>query len=194
MYKNQERYQYPVTNGKFDFDTRMCNANSTETVKFVAIGVPGLLSGAATDVILSAGNSTVNLQACFDSTSDVQFVNYSVADSFHRGYTSPLDTISASLDPTGNFLYIMGAMPQSIGGVYLTMYTTGLAVGSSQWLDGFYSPDLQWSIQSPILVKITEAGPVGGYISGNFQAMTEQSVDNPIPHLLTCNFRVLRPQ
>jgi hypothetical protein len=74
------------------------------------------------------------------------------------------------------------------------MYITGMAVGSTQWLDGFSCPELQWSIQPPILVKITEAGPVGGYISGNFQGMVEQSYDNPIPRLVTCNFRVLRTQ
>lgn len=181
--------------GGFNFSMRLCDATSAEAITLVAQDLGNIQTSLPVSVTLSAGsNNAGNIKACFDSSSDLQFVNYTVDDTLYQSYVAPNNSITQSIDPPGGYMFINAANPVYGGAVGISISNGGIAKGSSQWLDGFTSPEFSWSVVQPVYVAITEYGAIGGYVAGHFSGQVQQSVQNQVPRKVTCSFRVKRIQ
>jgi len=192
MQRDTKDHQYKLSSaGTFNFSTSLCDVASSAMIIIVGQDLATIQTGYPMSVNVSAGGNNVgNLKACFDRSTDLQFLSYIVDDTIYRSYIAPANTISQSVNPTGNYMYISG-------GAGITFFAYGIAEGSSQKLQEFISPEVSGSIgplELPVNVRITEYGAIGGYISGNFTGQVQQHFDNSPPRKVTCSFRVKRSE
>lgn len=90
----------------------------------------------------------------------------------------------------GIFFYQDPAMTVYRGFIQITQ--AGIATGSTQELIGISTGFTNMVITNPpVNVLITEYGPVGQYIAGNFSGNFLQPPSNT-PYAITCNFRIKR--
>jgi hypothetical protein len=97
-------------------------------------------------------------------------------------------------------MYISGTQLTGSGtstnSAYFNFNEPGIAVGSSQLLNSFYTRQINdsTSITAPINVQITEYGGVGQYIAGNFTGSLTGSAPTNTVYTISCIFRVRRRQ
>lgn len=192
MNHNSQLFRYSLSNtGTFNFNTLLCTGSSAAI--FIAEDNVALQQSTPLSYNLVAGaNAIGNLQACGVSTA--QFITYSLDGGVTTiTYASPADSLFQDGNGTTGFSYI-SANNNASGFVNFSMDNTGIGVGSIQNLTNFYDNTLgtQTTVSMPNnVINITEYGPVGGYIAGNFSA-TLTSTAPPATYPLTCSFRVRR--
>ncbi|MBC7888637.1 MAG: hypothetical protein H7Z13_12220 [Ferruginibacter sp.] len=196
MLKNGVSYRYKVdATGAFNFATPLCSGNAVVTL--IAEDISALQSGAATSATLVTGANLIgSLTAC--GTSIQQFINYTINGTSYS-MTAPGDSLLSYVNtqtppPT---IYIYGLKSGTNGNSASLKFTQlGIAVNSAQPLASFSAfqlPDSS-SMPTPINVTITEYGPVGQFMAGNFTGTFTGPPPANTPYNVTCGFRVRRTQ
>ena len=193
--KDSYRLNIPVSNtGTFAFSTNVCNTTTSDPISIIPVNGTTGQAGKSVMIPITAGNNTAGtLRACVTADLTQQYINYSV-DGSNYSYSAPTDIISQLSDFNTHFTYISASAQGNIEDVSMAFYNNGIGIGSSNVLDGFQCPQLQWSIVPPIYISITEYGPVGGYLSGYFAGKVEKSSTDTTAHDVICSFRVKRYQ
>ena len=193
LQKDQENYQYPVSSdGTFNFNIPICSATNPEPVSIIAENNATLQSGNHVAISLNSGtNSIGTLTACFDNTSSEEFLHYSVDNSYYS-YVPPVNSFNQYVDEATHWNYIAGGNLVTGQEVFFAI-TGNISVGGPGIsLDEFeIAGDYGRYSADPVQVNITEYGPVGGFIAGNFQLSVQSAFDQSI-HNTLCNFRVKR--
>ncbi|MFM7711109.1 MAG: hypothetical protein ACKO5C_09355, partial [Ferruginibacter sp.] len=194
---NYYRHTLSAT-GTYDFNTILCNA--TEPVSFIAEDLGNLQQSAPLDYMLQAGNNAIPaMQAC--GTNINQFFNYSV-NGTNYAITYPTDSLFMFTNPqvtpsrieVHGYSPSTGTTPPQYRNVSLHFAEAGIAVGSSQPMSLFYTSAITdtTTITTPILVNITEYGPIGGFIAGNFNGSLTGAPPTGTIYNITGSFRVRR--
>jgi hypothetical protein len=199
MTKNYSNFYTPVnSDGTFTFNTTLCDV--TVPITLVGVDASNLQQSNSLTVTVGTGNNNVGvLAAC--GTSITQYVNYIingtsyVIDGLNDEYSQSLYSQSNPFS-----MYISGTQVNGSGSMansaYFNFNEPGIAVGSSQLLNSFYTRQINDSanIIAPINVQITEYGSVGQYIAGNFTGILMSSAPLSTVYNISCTFRVRRRQ
>ena len=198
MTKNLSNFYAPINSaGEFTFTTTLCDV--TLPITLTAIDATSLLGSTPLALTVGTGNNNAGvLTACGQSIT--QFVNYSVNGTNYsvNGLTDEYyQSLNIQTNPTS--MYISGTQVNSgtiPNSAYINFNAPGVAVGSSQLLTGFFSPQINdsASITAPINVQITEYGAVGEFIAGNFSGNLVGGAPSNTLYNITCSFRVRRRQ
>ncbi len=202
MRNGSNYYRHNLTaTGTYDFNTIICNP--TEPVSFIAEDLGALQQSAPLNYTLQSGpNAIPSIQAC--GTNINQFFNYSVNGS-NYSLIYPSDSLFMFTNPqvTPSRIEVHGYSPSTGGttppqnrNVSLHFAEAGIAVGSSQPMIMFYTNAINdtTNITTPILVNITEYGPIGGFLAGNFNGSLTGTAPASTVYNITGNFRVRRRQ
>lgn len=204
MLNNGQYSRYPLSGpGSFDFNVILCNSSSLNAEFIGEDYAGGQQSPSLAHTITAGSNPIGNLQAC--GTQIAEFINITV-DGNNSNYTAPADSMGYSVNTQSlpSTINIYGMSVRNIGGVTSTLFSnfafteSGIAAGSTQSLTQFSnsvpgSTSGQYIISTPINVNITEYGPVGQFVAGNFSGtVTIAGTTNTAN--ISCNFRVRRTQ
>lgn len=180
--------RHPLSNtGSFNFTILLCN--STTNVNLIAVDASTLQHSSPINQTLVVGTNTVgNLQAC--GIQAQEFLYYSI-DGTNYLFASPYDSIgfSGATNSPEAYVYALQAG--------LQFSNSGIGVNTTQSLWSFHAPQLPSSQQIPpnwIGVLITEYGPVGQFIAGNFSGTLREQLPPNTIHNVSCSFRVRRWQ
>lgn len=189
---NNLYYRYAVDNsGAFSFPAYLCNGATSATI--VAEDYNSMQQSTPLNFTLSPGaNNVGNIEAC--GTSTTQFITWSI----DGGVTSttlsaPADSVFHSGNGTTTMAYIGGSNNANTY-INFAIEMANPGVGTVQTLLNFNTGSItqQVSVVPPAnVVNITEYGPVGGFIAGNFSA-TVMSTSPAATYPVTCSFRVRR--
>ena len=180
------------SNGSFSFNALLCGGTSA-TTSITAIDFSAAQQSPALTVTLTPGNNNVgNLQAC--GAVSQEFITYTI-DTLNYQYNTPLDAVTMSgAGGVGPIGLISGVSSSTSNSCNISIDFTGAALGSQQIINYFSA--VQWPTLVPqnagTMVNITEYGPVGGYIAGNFNGVfvTQTSPTNTFN--INFSFRVRR--
>jgi hypothetical protein len=183
--------KYALSNtGTYSFIYTLCGG-TTASINLIGEDITTVQQGNTSVNLISAGNNVIpTIQACGNSIQE--FINYSVNG-----------TLYSNTIPTSSFYHSsIGTNQTAVNGTnngnayqFINFSTPNIAIGSSQNLLGFSaSPvlDSSISIQTQILVNITEYGTIGQFISGNFNGLLNGPPPANIPYNVNCSFRVRR--
>jgi len=197
LQKDQENYQFNLSNGIFNFSIPICNSTGPESVTIIAEDNATLEPGSPVTISLNAGNNNVGtLKACYDNTSSQEYINYTF-DSQSYSIAPPVDTIYEGIDSGTHWIRIYGFTLNTNYNNYIGFVINGsLSVGGTDVsLDEFEIGNNYSRTSEPIIVNITEYGPVGnGFIAGNFHTnvINFQNPQDSTLHSTKVNFRVKR--
>jgi hypothetical protein len=125
-----------------------------------------------------------------------QFINYTI-NGVNHSFISPTDSISqqfrqSTFPSTGAMAF--RNLPSISSYVSFDFTSNGIAAGSIQQLNMFYadSPVDSFQILTPIQVNITEYGPVGQFVAGNFTGTLTGGAPTNTAYAITCSFRFRR--
>jgi hypothetical protein len=187
-------YRYPLdNNGIFRFNTTLCGASSSVTL--VAEDMSAMQQSNSFPFTIFTGNNDVGvLTACGTSTS--QFINYTI-NGVATSFVPPVDSISQwymQTPETGASAFRNIPGGTSASNVFFNFSSSGIAAGSTQQLVQFYTnqPVDSFQILTPILVNITEYGPVGQFVAGNFTGTLTGGAPANTAYAITCSFRFRR--
>ena len=199
MTKNYSNFYAPInSDGTFTFNTTLCDVTVPITLTGVDVGT--LQQSNPLAITVGTGNNNVGvLTAC--GTSITQFVNYTINGTSYAidGLT---DEYGQSINPQSSpfSMYISGTQLTGSGtsanSAYFNFNEPGIAVGSSQLLNSFYTRQINdsTSFTAPINVQVTEYGAIGQYIAGNFTGSFIGSAPTNTVYNISCIFRVKRRQ
>lgn len=177
----------PVTNGSFSLTiTRCTNAPTTAVITAYDMGTNQ--NGAATNVAVSSTTANAGqLSACGNSVS--QFLNYTM-NSTNVSYVPPADSLIISSRSSNQYtIWASRKSQNNYNDVSLTFTATGTGTVPLNSLY-MYTNQKSYMQEGAINLNITEFGPAGGYISGNFTGNVKDSFSAPIP--INMVFRVKR--
>ncbi len=197
MMKNGQYYRYGLSaSGSFDFSTILCNGSENAT--FIAEDITAAQQSTPLNFTINSGANTLgNFQAC--GITAQQFFNYTI-NGANYAMSSPADTFYMYVNSqiTPNRIEISGQNISSTSNRFITVGfdNSAIAVGSSQTMSLYYSSDINdsTSFNTPIMVNITEYGPVGAFISGNFSGNMTGTAPLNTPYVISGSFRVRRYQ
>lgn len=186
--------RYPVnTDGSFIF-TRLLCSNSTNLL-LMAEDLDNPAQGLPVSQTISAGANTAGtLQAC--GVSVAEFLTWSLDGAQTSVISRPTDSLFQSNAGIGTNAFIVFGTSVITFNMFLNMQidASGIGVGSTQALQYIALTDLSSqavTIMNNPVVHITEYGPLGGFIAGNYNA-TLFDIPTSTTHTLVCNFRVRR--
>lgn len=190
FYDNGFYNRINVTNGTFNFATSAC---INGPVTFVAIdntthqqGIPQTLTPGV--------NNLGNLTACGTSTLGV--INYTI-DGVSYTLAEPADTLGGYFLDNGPAVWtqvLKISQSQNTNPQIAFQFDGGMAIGSAHNVYEIFSISFPGNRgTSPGLpVTITEYGNLGGFMSGSFSGTVMDFSSTPVPHTISCNFRVRR--
>ncbi|MFN8249699.1 MAG: carboxypeptidase regulatory-like domain-containing protein [Ferruginibacter sp.] len=186
--------RYPVNaNGTFSFTKMLCSG--TSNVLLMAEDLNNTAQGIPVARTISAGaNNAGTLQAC--GVSVAEFLTWSLDGAQTSVITRPTDSLlQGSAGAGANAFLVMGTSVITFN-MFLQMQVdaTGIGVGSTQALQYIALTDLASQavtvLNNPV-VHITEYGPIGGFVAGNYN-VSLFDIPTATTHTLTCSFRVRR--
>ncbi len=186
--------RYPLTtNGTYSINTLLCGGVSTNVN---IIGEDGTTASQNIPIqyTINAGiNNIPNIQACGLTTQ--QFFNYTI-DGIAYNNSTPIDSISTYQTGIAGQMGIFANNSIATGTNYASIQfsTTNIAQGSTQNFVQFLSSQIPQgsTTSSQLFVNISEYGPIGGYIAGNFSGIITTPAPANLPKNVSCNFRVRR--
>lgn len=204
VFRNGYYSRYTVSStGTFDFTIALCN-NASVSAQLIAEDYTGGEQSPSQNVTINVGaNNVGNLQAC--GVQIAEFVNLTI-DGNATNYAAPADSLTYFVNPqttpTEINIYAMGT--RNPGGTTVTSFSNiafseaGIAAGSTQNLIRISSSvngttGQQYTIPNPINVNITEYGPVGQFVAGNFTGVVRVAGTTTDVNV-SCNFRIRRTQ
>lgn len=188
--------RYPLnTNGTFSFNRMLCSGTSTITL--LPEDVTNAVQGLPVIQTLTTGVNTVGtLQAC--SVSTTQFLTWSVDGGTATTVSPPSDSLLMFYNAFDNVFTIGANQTNGIptnNWVTFHMDGAGIAVGTTQALKFIVLSQVLNNngliVPSIPVIHITEYGPVGSFIAGNFNASIIDS-STSISHTVVCSFRIRR--
>ena len=189
MYRNNDYYREWVHNGVISFTTYICTASLP--ISFIGVDPANSVQSSLVNYTLVPGaNAIGTIQAC--GTSASEFIHYSIDGTPHN-LAAPPDSMYQSASAGSTNSYISGSQAGVNHYLYFSYDHTGIGVGTTQTLNNFYSSLLgtQATVTPPASVNITECGPVGQFISGNFTCVLTSTAP-AATYNITCSFRVRR--
>ncbi|MGB4843520.1 MAG: hypothetical protein WBP16_03585 [Ferruginibacter sp.] len=191
MIANNYNYRFPLSStGTYNFSVLLCGSNTNAI--FIAEDISSLQQNAPFSQVISAGSNAVpNLQACGFSAQE--FLHYSI-DGVNYSFTAPIDSVAFYGSVNSPEPEFWAARLGTNQFAKFRFFNSGIFVNSTHLLNGFTSSNLVASSQpaNPIIVRITEYGPIGQFIGGNFTGtLVEQQSPNAV-HTVTCYFRARR--
>ena len=193
IYLSNRYYKVAVINGIYNATVTNCTPNSS----LIIIGVDNVANQQSSPQTVTISSQTVVIpafQAC--GTSSLQTIDYTV-DAATYNIVAPPDSIytnaSGTTPPNSNDGYISGYRPTNsttritfsfnaptpVPGTYPLKYVSVGQVDSTVI-----------ATPSPV-VTITQYGPSGQFIIGNFSVQLKKLSDNSL-HPVTCNFKIRR--
>ena len=188
MLKNGEYSVFPLSNtGSFNFSTLLCSNNVA--VSITAIDLIASQESSPYQTNLVAGTNTVgNLQTCTNSMA--LFINYTI-NGITDSYINPPDSVTMGVN--NPLMGVYGSQMATMNFVSIEFDHQGIALNSSQRLNRLAATSIPaHTIPNPIFVNITEYGPIGGFISGNFTGLIVGIIPPNNSYSITGNFRVRR--
>ncbi len=192
LLENNYYSRYSISNtGSFIFNRLMCS--STANVSLLAEDLNNAQQSTLQPQTLVPGaNAIGNIQAC--GTSISEYITWAV-----DGASSVTLTAADSLAHYGNAgttssQMIAASNSGSSNYINFGFDGAGMVVGSTQLLTYLYATPLNnqnMTIVNALALQITEYGPVGGFISGNFTVNMFDNT-NSTTHTVVCSFRVRR--
>ncbi len=188
--------RYPVdNNGNYSFSIVICDGSMA--VNLIAEDINNSQQNTPVAYTLVTGTNTIsNIQACSINTNT--FIHCTV-DGITTNLAPPVDTLSHTGNGGTAISYINGSSNTwNATFVGLGFNNAGIAAGSPQMLTNFSTSAINNGLETTgfaILVHITEYGPVGEYIAGNFSGTVYDSPSGPpiaLPYQVVCSFRVRR--
>ncbi len=171
--------------------TRLLCGNAPNNITIVGEDVTAAQqSNSAVYPIVAGANVIPTIQAC--GVSIQQFVNYTINGAPYY-YSAPTDSLMLSGSGANTDYYIfVGNNPNTNTGT-IRFSRTGIVQGSVQNLISFNPSQIVAGtfITTPIGVNITEYGPIGQYVAGNFAGVVTNNL-NLTNYNVTCNFRIKR--
>ncbi len=194
IYLSNRYYKVAVNNGNYKATVTNCTPNTSLTI----IGVDNVAnqqSAAQTVTISSQAVVVPAFQAC--GTSSLQTIDYTV-DATAFTITAPPDSISTngsgtSTPPNSNDGYISGYSPTNSTNRITFSFNATVAAPGTYPLKFMSIGQIDSTViatPSPV-VTITQYGPSGQFIIGNFSVQLKKLSDNSL-HPVTCNFKVRR--
>ena len=185
MQKNYEYYIFPVDkNGGYSFTTALCN--STAEVSLMAYDADKSAYGDQNNYTITAGiNTTIDMQACGHSSN--QFINYTI-NGVPYSFTYPAASF-APVTPGSHFTFsVTNALDTEQASFMFA--SACISNNNTNPLSYFNASQVNGSLtlNSPILVNITEHGTNDQFFAGNFSGQF-RGPDNT-PYTITCSFRV----
>lgn len=175
------------SSGAYSFNMLLCG-NTPVSATITAEDISNTQQGASIVQTINAGVNTIpNIQACVPAE---QFLNYTINGTPYS-YATPTDGFTTMGGPLSNLYWLNVNNVQE-----LDFIRTGMAQGTQQDLFKFYCPQIPYDpnfvTAAPIKVNITEYGPVGYYISGNFSGIIIAPPASS-QYNISCSFRFKRP-
>lgn len=183
--------RYDLSNtGAFNFSRLLCNNSATVTIFAEDLGA-SQQSTPITQTLVPGANAIGNLQAC--GVSIAQFINYTVNGGATISMTAPADSVGHTGNGSALSNIIYGNQAGNISNINFAFDNANIGAGSTQILQNFYATQVGQgtSIVTANVVNITEYGPVGQFIAGNF---TVNLIDTSTSttYTVVCSFRVRR--
>jgi len=194
VYLGYQVHRAPITNGTFSVP--FLNCGGTQTITYVVTDNSNNQQSSPVTATINAGANNVGaVTAC--GVSSLKFINYTI-DGTSYALTSPPDYIMAtdsSMGQGNGNLQINGYKStapntQSFNISMGTVTGVGSVVATSLFIA---SPTYSGSINvaaNPVTVNITEYGPPGSYVAGNFSASFTDA--SSVTHTLQVSFRAKR--
>ncbi len=189
--KNGAYLRFPVSNtGNFSFATTVCNTGVN--ISLTGQDLTSATQSNTSNINLIAGtNPPVTLTACTVNLS--QFVNYTVnGNSF--SFTQAPDNLGINGAAAG-LEFFAYHVPDNNQFTRFKFSNAGIGANTDMNLQVFNSHLIANPTATPfapITVRITEYGPIGGYIAGSFSGQINNTTNPGSPYTVSCSFRVLR--
>jgi protocatechuate 3,4-dioxygenase beta subunit len=180
--------RYPLNStGGYTFTTILCSDTSVLQITGQDL-VAGNLSTAYSAVINPGSVTIPDLQAC--GVVSEKFINYTLNGATYS-FISPIDSIYTSINTQTNPATIWVAAFGQAGYCNFSFTQTGIGLGSTQTLIGFYSSQVNdsSSVVGTIPVNITQFGNTGEFFTGNFTGTLSGMTGN---RQIQANFRASR--
>ena len=198
MSKNNVLFKYPIDQtGSYQFITYLCNGNN-EQVNFFAGDLATLNRSDAFSYTLMQGinNAVPNIQACGINTDE--HIRYTLNGGPLINFSSPVDIFGQSwgsglTDSVGHFYSLT---PTYNANIEVQVRGSNLGIGNMLSLVTIQCSQINGTSfpVNPTFINLTEYGPVGGYMSGNF-ATTIYLSTTPITYNdIVLDFRIRRLQ
>ena len=185
--------RYPLDSvivGAYSFNKIFCSF--PQTITLTGEDISNLQQSAEVTYVVNAGTNTVgNIQACGVSTQ--QFINYTI-NSIPYVFTEPSSTFFYSNNSQSSLNLSGYTQIPSANSLFINMSNAGLGGGSILDLQFFRASQIPDSmiVTTPVIVNITEYGPVGQFAAGSFSGILTGAPPANIPYNVTCNFRIRR--
>lgn len=195
--KDGKLNRYPLnSDGTFSFTTAVCNSTNTATISIMAQDNATTQPGNVQYVTLKGGDNALGkISTCFvANSSDQEFINYSI-DGVKYFMSSATDTFYQYLVPPMIYGGIQGLSKTNPDTRMYFQYYGSPAVGSTDIVLDDLNVYNKFDRSSPpqVLINITEAGAIGQFIAGNFEAYVHPfPVQDTTRYKFVCSFRVKR--
>jgi len=164
----------------------LCNNAATQVTLIAEDLATHMTSSPVLRNIVPGSNTVPPIQVC--STPQQEYVNLT-KNGITQVYHYLLLTQGTSTS-YGVFFFLDAA--RTIPGGHLQVDQTGIATGSTQNLISISTGAPNMVISNPpVNISITEYGPIGQYMAGNFSGNFTQPPSNT-PYAITCSFRIKR--
>ncbi|RYZ19693.1 MAG: hypothetical protein EOO16_19185 [Chitinophagaceae bacterium] len=182
--------RFPLTSsGAFSFVLPVCGSSNSVVLTGQNLAT-GTQSSPLTMNLVAGANNAGNLSAC--AVSLAEFINYSV-NGVQASFTKPPDNVGVS--QLGDYEIFGDHIPTDNQFVRFRFASTGIAANANLSLTRFNNDAIRNPTAPPVaptMVHITEYGPIGGYIAGNFSGTIANTTTPASPYTVTCGFRVKR--
>ncbi len=179
--------------------TRLLCSNTTTNLRLIAQDFDNGQENTPVDLQVTAGiNNIAPVQAC--GVFHEQYITYTINSATHS-ILFPTDTL-LHYRSTGSTVITQGVYGYNalkMDYTFIVYPDKDIAVGSKQELITFHSI---WGLRGrqirtlwgtpPAMINITEYGPVGGFIAGNFSDTFTEYGDNPKIYNISCHFKIRR--
>ena len=189
--RNGQYLRFPVSNtGNFSFSTTVCNTGGNMYLTGQDL-TSATLSDTANINLIAGTNPPVTLRAC--TVNLTQFVNFTInGNSF--SFTQTPDNIGINGAAAG-LEFFAYHVPDDNQFTRFKFSNAGIGANTNMNLQIFNCHVMGTPTATPFTpttVRITEYGPIGGYIAGNFSGQINNIVNPGSPYTVSCNFRGLR--
>jgi hypothetical protein len=191
-------WRYNLSNtGAFNIPHYLCNGTSV-AASIIAEDYTAMQQSAALNyTIVSGVNALGTIQAC--GTSSSQFLNITV-NGTPDAFTHPVDSLTYYFNnQSGSSVNAMRMSGGSVTSVGFNFEHTGITVGGNYVITAMFSTLLGTPNSTVVNVNtasssvtITEYGPIGEFIAGNYTINATGPAPTNTPYAITGNFRMRR--
>jgi len=184
--------RYDLSNtGAFSFSRILCNSSAAVSI-FAEDLASSQQSTPITQTLVPGANAIGNLQAC--GVSIAEFITYTINGGPTVTMAAPADSVAHTGNGSALSNIVYGNQAGNINNINFAFDNANIGAGSTQILQYFYATQINnqnTTIVTANVVNITEYGPVGQFIAGNFTT-TLIDTSTSTTYTVVCSFRVRR--